>query len=100
MARPTEEQQADALEKELEAEDLDLLDKLADGLTKRRLTAPALFFLESMKPFNFVASQAMVFFRPVIDTVFPNPITYDRLRKILERRGAIELLLRRLEARS
>jgi hypothetical protein len=100
VTRPTEDQQADALEKELDAEEIQLLDKLADGLTKRRLTAPALFFLESMKPFNFVASQAMIFFRPVIDTIFPNPVTYDRVRKILERRGSIELLLRRLEARS
>jgi hypothetical protein len=101
MSRPKEDDQADALERELADEDKDLLDKIADGLSRRRLAAAALFFLESMKPMNFLASQAMLFFRPVIQAVSQgNPVTWDRLQKLLERRGAIELLLRRLEAKS
>jgi hypothetical protein len=98
--RPTPEEQADALERTLDEDDRKLLDKLAEGITRRRLTAPAIFFLESMKPLGFVASQALVFFRPVVQAVASNPVTYDRLQKILEQRGSVELLLRRLEERA
>jgi hypothetical protein len=101
MTRPTESQQADALEAELSDEDKALLDKVADGISKRRLASAALFFLESVKPMNFIASQAMIFFRPIIHAISRgDPLMWDRVQKLLERRGAIELLLRRLEARS
>ena len=88
------------LEKGLSDEERALLDRLADGITRRGLTTPALFFLESMKPMGFIASQALVFFRPIVETIAPNPKTYDLLTRILERRGSVELLLRRLEARA
>ena len=100
MSAPSPDQQADALEQALDDEERALLDKTADALARRRLMAPAMFFLESLKPLGFVASQALYFFRPILQIVAPNPITYDRLTKLLERRGAIELLVRRLEARS
>ena len=91
---------ADELEARLAPEDRDLLDQLADGLARRRLTSAALFFLESMKPLNFVTSSMMVFLRPVITTVWSDPQRWDRIQVLLEERGAIELLLRRLEARA
>jgi hypothetical protein len=95
-----EARQTDELEAALSDEDRAFLDKLADGLARRRLTTAALFFLESMKPLGFLGSQAMIVFRPLVSVVFSSPDTYDRLIRILERRGSIELLLRRLEARS
>jgi hypothetical protein len=95
-----EEQRADELEAALSDDDRAFLDKVADGLARRRLTTAALFFLESMKPLGFLGSQAMHFFRPIVSVVFSSPDAYDRLTRILERRGSIELLLRRLEARS
>jgi hypothetical protein len=95
-----EDQRADQLESALSDDDRAFLDKVADGLARRRLTTVALFFLESMKPLGFLGSQAMHFFRPIVSVVFSSPDSYDRLTRILERRGSIELLLRRLEARS
>jgi len=95
-----EEQRADELEAALSDDERAFLDKVADGLARRRLTTAALFFLESMKPLGFLGSQAMHFFRPIVSVVFSSPDAYDRLTRILERRGSIELLLRRLEARS
>ena len=95
-----EDRRADALESALSDDERAFLDKLADGLVRRRLTTVALFFLESMKPLGFLGSQAMHFFRPIVSVVFSSPDAYDRLTRILERRGSIELLLRRLEARS
>jgi hypothetical protein len=52
-----------------------------------------------MEPLGYVGAQLMVFLRPVIQTLWSNPMTYDRLAGILERRGSLELLLRRIEAR-
>jgi len=90
----------DALEAALDDDDRALLDKLADGIARRRLTTAALFFLESMKPLGFLGSQAMRFLQPIIQIIWTSPDSYDRLARILERRGSIELLCRRLEARS
>ena len=95
-----EEQRTDQLEAGLSDDERAFLDKVADGLARRRLTTVALFFLESMKPLGFLGSQAMHFFRPIVSVVISSPDAYDRLTRILERRGSIELLLRRLEARS
>ena len=96
----SDDRTADELEARLSDEDKQFLDQLADGVAKRRLTSAALFFLESMKPLNFVTSSMMVFLRPVITTVWSDPQRWDRVTRLLEERGAIELLLRRLEARA
>ncbi len=77
-----------------------LLDELADGIARRRLTPAALFFLESMKPMGYLGSQMMLFLRPIVGIVWASPDRWDRLQAILEKRGSIELLLKRLEARA
>lgn len=94
------EHQADALESELGDDDRVFLDELAEAITRRRLSTPAIFFLESVKPLNLVASSTMVFFRPILQALWRNPIAYDRAANLLEKRAAIELLLRRLEAKA
>jgi hypothetical protein len=88
-----------ALEASLSDDDRALLDGLADGIARRRLTSAALFFLESMKPMGFIGSQMMLFLRPIVAIIWSDPGKWDRLQRILEQRGAVELLLRRLEAR-
>jgi hypothetical protein len=95
-----EQNQADALEQEISDDDRAMLDKLADALVKRRLTSAAMFFLESSKPMGFLGSQMMVVFRPFVAMAWPEPKTWDQVQKLLERRGAVELLLRRLEAKA
>jgi hypothetical protein len=97
---PGHEAQADALEGALADEERALLDRLAEGLSRRRLAAPAILFLESARPLGFVASQALHFFRPLVGAVLAEPRSYDLLARLLERRGAVELLVRRLEARA
>jgi hypothetical protein len=77
-----------------------MLDDLADGIANRRLTPAALFFLESMKPLGWIGSQMLLFLRPIVAIVWHDPTKWDRVQKILEKRGSIELLLRRLEARA
>lgn len=87
-----------ALEAELTADERTMLDELAAGLARRRLTAAALFFLESHRPLAFVASQVMVFFQPMIQIIWREPKRWDQVQSVLAKRGSIELLLRRLEA--
>lgn len=90
----------DRLEAALSAEDRDLLDGLAAGLARHRLVPAAMFFLESMQPLSFVGSQMMQFLRPLVAVIWTDPLRWDRVAALLERRGSIELLLRRLEARA
>jgi hypothetical protein len=91
---------ATALEGSLTDQERAFLDQLADGIARRRLAAAAIFFLESVKPLGFVSSQMLYFFQPLVRVVWPEPQRYDQLARLLERRGSIELLLRRLEARA
>lgn len=94
------EAEVQALEESLDDDERKLLDDFADGIVRRRLTPAALFFFESVKPLGFIGSQAMIFFRPIISIIWSDPVRYDRLQKVLEKRGSLELLLRRLEART
>ncbi|MDX9858856.1 MAG: hypothetical protein RBT76_13775 [candidate division Zixibacteria bacterium] len=74
-----------------------VLDKVAFQVVKRGMTVPAIVFLESIKPLNYIGSQAMVFFEPIVQTVF-NWRDYDALRLVLERRESIEILIQKVEA--
>lgn len=94
------EQVADELEESLSEEDRGFLDELADGVARRHMIAPTLFFLESVKPLGFVTSQFFHFLRPMVQLVWSEPERFDQLTRLLERRGSIELLLRRLEERA
>jgi hypothetical protein len=73
-----------------------LLERLADGIVRRRMTAPAVFALEMAKPLNFVGSQVMIALSPLV-TPF---LSRDDVRKVallLERDAHLESLLQRIE---
>jgi hypothetical protein len=74
-----------------------VLEKLAKKVVERGMSVPAIIFLESVKPLNYIGSQAMVFFEPIVQTVF-NFKDYDTLRSALEKRHTIEVLLLKIEA--
>lgn len=80
----------------LVADERAVLEKLARKVTERGFTVPAILFLESIKPLNYVSSQAMVFFEPIVQTIF-NFKDYDNLRTALEKRESIEILIRMIE---
>lgn len=81
----------------LSVEDAALVERLARRVVDLRMAAPAIFMLESLKPMNFVASQAMAFFQPLVAAFF-DTTTWQRLSTLLERRDALEHLLLRIEA--
>ena len=80
----------------LTEEQIKLFDKLASFTAKKRLTAPAILFLESVRPLNFVGSQAMLFFAPMVHALF-TVHQYDLIQKALERRETIAYLMDLLE---
>lgn len=73
-----------------------VLEKLAHKTVDKGMTVPAILFLESIKPLNFITSQALVFFEPIVQSIF-NFRDYDNLRTALEKRESIEILLRKIE---
>ena len=81
----------------LDPEEDAVVDRLARAVVSRGLVAPAILFLESVRPLNFVASQAMVFFAPMVGLLFSRR-DYDTLARLLERRSAIEHIVSRIEA--
>ncbi len=65
---------------------------------RHRMTVPAIFFLESMKPLSFVGSQAMHFFEPFVNAFF-TVRDYERFALLMERRENLEALLVKIEVR-
>jgi hypothetical protein len=82
----------------LTPEQVQLFERLSARVVKLRLTVPAMLFLESVRPLNFVGSQVMVFFAPMVHALF-TARDYDLLQTALERRETIGYLVDLLEAR-
>ena len=83
-------------ESEQQQREQEVLAKVAQALTDRRLTAPAILFLESVKPLSFLASQALVFLGPMAETLLP-PVEYRTFTRAIESRKNLEWLIQRLE---
>ncbi len=73
-----------------------LIEKLATKIVEMRLTAPAIFLLESSKPLSFLGSQALVFLQPVVQAVFPFK-EYQEIAVMLEERENVERLIVEIE---
>ena len=74
------------------------MDKLAEFAVSRRMTVPAILFLESVKPLSFLGSQALYFFEPMVRALFSVP-EYERFAALMERRENIEVLLVKIEGK-
>ena len=85
-------------EERFSEEELALLDKVAGFVLKKRMATPAVLFLESMRPLNFMGSQMMIFLQPIVASFFSTR-EYEQLAQILERRESIGILVERIEER-
>ncbi|NIM97654.1 MAG: hypothetical protein GTO24_06110 [candidate division Zixibacteria bacterium] len=74
----------------------EILTKIAQKVVHWKMSVPAILFLESVKPLNYVGSQMMAFFEPMFQAVFSWK-DYDEFRIMMEERGTVERLLRRIE---
>jgi hypothetical protein len=85
-------------EEPLSSADLALLERAADVIVQRGMATPAVFFLESVGPMNFLGSQALHFFTPILHVVFPQQ-DIQRVALLLERRDILARLMALIEAR-
>lgn len=77
-------------------EEIALVDRLAGLVVRRQMAVPAVMFLESVRPLNFLGSQAMEFFKPIIGLMW-STTEYEQIALILERRKSIDLIIERIE---
>lgn len=82
-----------------EISDEALLDRVAARVVELRLEVPAILALESGRPLSVVAGQAMLFFEPLVQTLF-GLSEYRRYAALIQRRETIEDLIRRIESRA
>jgi len=80
-------------------EDLELLERVADAVVKRGMTAPATVFLESLGPMNFLGSQALYFLAPIVEWAF-NAKEVEQVARLLERRDTISRLITIIDTKS
>ncbi|MBM3238501.1 hypothetical protein FJZ31_19580 [Candidatus Poribacteria bacterium] len=73
-----------------------ILEKVAKGLVRRRLTAPAIFFLEVCKPLNFLGSQFLIAIAPFVQSLLPLH-DYRKFALIIERDSNVEELITLIE---
>jgi hypothetical protein len=78
------------------AEDRALLEKIARLLVQRRMDVPALMFMESVGPLNFLGSQVMHGLRPFLELVC-DASELERLAILLERCDSAEHLVTLLQ---
>jgi hypothetical protein len=81
------------------SDDLALLERVADAVVKRGMTAPATVFLESLGPMNFLGSQALYFLTPIVEWAF-HAKEVEQVARLLERRDTISRLITIIETKS
>ena len=75
----------------------EVLQKIVDEVTRRRLTPIAVFTLESLRPLSFLASQALVVLGPIVQPIL-STAEYDVFCDALENRDNVDWMLDRLES--
>ena len=83
----------------LTSADIALLERAAAAVVQRGMATPAVLFLESVGPMNFLGSQALHFLTPILDVVFPQR-DVERIACLLERRDTLARLAALIEARA
>ena len=79
-----------------DAENDQLIERIASGIARRGMSIPAILFLEMHKPLTFIASQGMIAFSPFMAPF----IGFDNLQtasRLLEKRENVEKLICRIE---
>lgn len=75
---------------------LELIDKVAVFFASRRMGAPALMFLESMRPLHFIGSQIMYFVTPFANILFKGN-EFEEFAALISDHKNVELLIRRID---
>ncbi len=81
---------------ELTVQQKDVVDRVCHAVVARKMTTPALAFLEMSRPLNYISSQAIHFFTPLLSAITDTK-GVECFATVLERRDAVEILCTRIE---
>ena len=73
-----------------------MVDKVCEEVVRRGLATPALLSLEVFRPLNYLGSQVMHFFRPIVNIVLDGD-GYRHFSEFLEHRQSVDYLRDRIE---
>lgn len=72
------------------------IDKLCRGIIRRGLVTPAIIGVEMGRPLNYIGSQTMHFFTPLIAAFLPTE-SWGAMAEFLEHRGSVDWIRNRIE---
>jgi len=72
-----------------------IVDKVCKEVVNRKLSMPALIMLETFRPLNYIGSQVMHFFKPIVSSVLTGD-GYSEFSSFLEERGSVDYICKRI----
>ncbi len=75
---------------------VELTEKIARFIVERKMAAPALVAIESMRPLHRIGSQLLYFIAPFAEIIF-NPKEYQEVAAMLEKDEYVNMLLNRID---
>jgi len=74
-----------------------ILDRIAHEMVRRRLEAPAVLCLEAHRPLQFLLSQGLIVFTPILSMLF-GAAPLEKLLLLMQERENLDRLIGRIEA--
>ncbi len=81
---------------ELTPQQQSVVDRVCHAVVARKMTTPTLAFLEMSRPLNYISSQAIHFFTPILSALVDTKAV-ECFATVLERRDAVDILCTRIE---
>ncbi|MCF7857813.1 MAG: hypothetical protein K9N07_00610 [Candidatus Cloacimonetes bacterium] len=75
---------------------VELIEKISTFIAQKRMAAPAIMTIESLRPLARIGSQLMHFLAPFAEIIF-NPKEYQEFAALLENEEYIRLLIKRID---
>ena len=75
---------------------IQVVDRVCREVVKRQLAMPAILLLETFRPLNYIGSQVMHFFQPIISSVLSID-GYTDFTELLEQRGSVDYICERIK---
>ncbi|MDP8268616.1 MAG: hypothetical protein RAP70_11665 [Candidatus Celaenobacter antarcticus] len=75
---------------------IELIDRLSKFIAKKRMAAPAIMTIESLRPLARIGSQLMHFLAPFAEIIF-NAKEYQEFAVLLENENYVGLLIKRID---
>jgi len=75
---------------------IELIDKISNFIAKKRMAAPAIMTIESLRPLARIGSQLMHFLAPFAEIIF-NAKEYQEFAALLENEEYVRLMVKRID---